>query len=168
MAIGSYPRVTVQGTGNANNPQNGQGLMIFNPSTQRFEAATAATFAGGGGGGGDATAANQTTQISVANTTNSILNSINSKTPATGNETSKSQTLTITPTTIGTASCKSVTIYMLSTAAAPAEVIINSAGGGTVVILEQGYSMLIEVTSLDRIEVYQTGGENDVIYIKYL
>ena len=67
MAIGSYPRVTVQGTSNAQNPQNGYGLMIFNSTTGKYEAATAATF-GGGGGGGDATAANQTTQIGLENT----------------------------------------------------------------------------------------------------
>lgn len=68
MSIGSYPRVTVQGTSNAQNPQNGYGLMIFNSITGQYEAATAATFAGGGGGGGDATAANQTTQIGIENT----------------------------------------------------------------------------------------------------
>jgi hypothetical protein len=72
MSIGSYPRVTVQGTGKANNTQNGLGLMLFNSTTQQYEAATAATFAGGGGGG-DATAANQATQITEAQTTNSYL-----------------------------------------------------------------------------------------------
>jgi hypothetical protein len=75
MAIGSYPRVTVQGTGATNNIQNGLGLMVLNPSTSKYEAATAATFAGGGGGG-DATAANQTTQIGEATTTNTNLTEI--------------------------------------------------------------------------------------------
>ena len=69
MAIGSYPRVTVQGTGATNNIQNGLGLMVLNPSTSKYEAATAATFSGGGGGG-DATAANQTSQIALATTLN--------------------------------------------------------------------------------------------------
>ena len=69
MPISSYPRVTVQGTGTAQNTQNGSALMVVNPSTGKYEAATAATF--GGGGGGDATAANQTTQISLATTLNS-------------------------------------------------------------------------------------------------
>ena len=68
MAIGSYPRVTVQGTGATNNIQNGLGLMVLNPSTSKYEAATAATFSGGGGG--DATAANQTSQITLATTLN--------------------------------------------------------------------------------------------------
>jgi hypothetical protein len=76
MSIGSYPRVTVQGTGKANNTQNGLGLMLFNSTTQQYEAATAATFAGGGGGG-DATAANQSTQITEAQTTNNNLTDIN-------------------------------------------------------------------------------------------
>jgi len=72
MAITSYPRVTIQGTGNTQNPQNGLGLMLWNSTTQRYEAATSATFAGGGGGG-DATAANQATQITEAQTTNNYL-----------------------------------------------------------------------------------------------
>jgi len=72
MALGSYPRVTVQGTGNTNNPQNGYGLMVFNSTTGKYEAATTSTF-GGGGGGGDATAANQATQITEAQTTNNYL-----------------------------------------------------------------------------------------------
>jgi hypothetical protein len=75
MAIGSYPRVTVQGTGAANNIQNGLGLMVLNPSTNKYEAATAATFSGGGGGG-DATAANQTSQITEAQTANGFLDDI--------------------------------------------------------------------------------------------
>lgn len=74
MSIGSYPRVTVQGTGAANNIQNGLGLMVLNPSTGKYEAATAATFAGGGGG--DATAANQTAQIDEAQTANGFLDDI--------------------------------------------------------------------------------------------
>jgi hypothetical protein len=69
MPISSYPRVTVQGTGTAQNTQNGSALMVVNPSTGQYEAATAATF--GGGGGGDATAANQATQISLATSLNS-------------------------------------------------------------------------------------------------
>jgi hypothetical protein len=76
MAIGSYPRVIVQGTGATNNIQNGLGLMVLNPSTGKYEAATAATFSGGGGGG-DATAANQTEQIDIATESNSFLDSIN-------------------------------------------------------------------------------------------
>lgn len=77
MPVSSYPRVTVQGTGAAQNPQNGQALMILNPSTGKYEAATSSTFAGGGGGGGDATAANQTTQINEAQNTNTKLDTAN-------------------------------------------------------------------------------------------
>lgn len=71
MGLSSYPRVTVQGTGNANNVQNGFGLMVFNSTTGKYEAATASTF--GGVGGGDATAANQTSQINLATTLNTYL-----------------------------------------------------------------------------------------------
>jgi hypothetical protein len=84
MAIGSYPRVTVQGTGATNNIQNGLGLMVLNPSTGKYEAATAATFAGGGGGG-DATAANQTTQINEVIISNAFLTTIQTNTLNTAN-----------------------------------------------------------------------------------
>ena len=77
MAISAYPRVAVQGTTAANNPPNGQSLMLFNGTTQQYEPATAATFAGGGGGG-DATAANQSTQITEAQTGNNLLTTLNS------------------------------------------------------------------------------------------
>ena len=77
MPVSSYPRVTVQGTGASQNPQNGQALMILNPSTGKYEAATSSTFAGGGGG---ATAANQTTQITEAQSTNTKLDTSNSNT----------------------------------------------------------------------------------------
>lgn len=46
MAIGSYPRFAVQGTGNGQNIQNGTALMIFNTVTNRYEAVTEATFSG--------------------------------------------------------------------------------------------------------------------------
>lgn len=74
MAITSYPRVTLQGSGPSQNPQNGTGLMVLNPSTNKYEAVTASTFSGGGGG--DATAANQTTQIDQGTETNGFLQAI--------------------------------------------------------------------------------------------
>lgn len=82
MPVSSYPRTAVQGSTNANNPQNGVGLMLYNNSTQQYEAATASTF-GGGGGGGDATAANQSTQITEAQTANTRLYNIELETKAT-------------------------------------------------------------------------------------
>lgn len=72
MAISAYPRTAVQGSKAAANPQNGLSLMLLNPATNEYEAATSTTFGGGGGAGG-ATAANQTTQITAANTTNDLL-----------------------------------------------------------------------------------------------
>jgi hypothetical protein len=71
MAITSYPRVTINGTSPSQNPPNGQGLMLLNPSTGLYEPATASTFSGGGGS--DATASNQTIQIAEAQTTNQFL-----------------------------------------------------------------------------------------------
>jgi hypothetical protein len=67
MAIASYPRVTVQGSGIGQNVQNGQALMLYNAITGKYEAATSATFGGGGGlPPNAATASNQTTQIAAA------------------------------------------------------------------------------------------------------
>lgn len=74
MSIQSYPRTIVQDTGNGQITQNGLCLMIYNSTTNKYEAATAATF--GGGGGGDATAANQVTQINLATTSDNYLNNI--------------------------------------------------------------------------------------------
>ena len=93
MPVSSYPRVTVQGTGTAQNTQNGQALMLVNPSTGQYEAATAATF-GGGGGGGDATASNQSIQISEAQSTNTYLSDIQLNT--TGVATAANQSTQIT------------------------------------------------------------------------
>jgi hypothetical protein len=71
MSIGSYPRVTVQGSGTGNNVQNGQGLMILNPSTNKYEAVTANTFNTVSAGG--ATASNQTTEITALNSIDNSL-----------------------------------------------------------------------------------------------
>lgn len=72
MAISSYPRTIVQNSEKNNNPENGLSLMIFDTVSQKYKAATDATFTGGGGGG-DATAANQTLQIVEAQSTNALL-----------------------------------------------------------------------------------------------
>lgn len=80
MAINSYPRVTVQGTGNVNNPQNGLGIMVWNTSTLRYELLTAQTFANlatiAANQATQATAANQVTIINNQNTMITSLNSI--------------------------------------------------------------------------------------------
>ena len=93
MPISSYPRVTVQGTGTAQNTQNGSALMVVNPSTGKYEAATAATF-GGGGGGGDATAANQSTQITEAQSANTYLSEIQLNTTGVATEANQSTQIT--------------------------------------------------------------------------
>src|SRR6478735_1090792 len=63
MSITSYPRTTAQGTGNGKNIQSGYGVMLFDTATQKYVAATAATF--GGVATGTATAANQVNQIGL-------------------------------------------------------------------------------------------------------
>lgn len=80
-------------------------------------------------------------------------------------ETSGLYVMDATPTAIGTGDIKRVTIWLLSTAAASAEISIN---GGDTVILEAGYSMDITIDNLNRVEASQTGNEGDTIYFKYL
>ena len=84
--------------------------------------------------------------------------------PATANEKSATYTMTGTDADIGTADCSIVTIWLLSTAAANAQIIIN---GGEEIILEAGYSMTVNINSLTRIQAYQSGAEGDVLYYKY-
>lgn len=118
-----------------------------------------------GSGGGDATAANQVSQIAEATTTNTLLSTISTNIPAPGTETSGSATLTGTATALGSAVCRTITIYMLSTATNSASIAI---GGGTAILLEAGYSMQISATNLNQVLVSQGGGGGEVIYFKYL
>jgi hypothetical protein len=103
MAIQSYPRVTIQGTGNVNNPQNGFGMMVWNTSTLRYELLTAQTFAS------IANQANQSNQLTAANLANSNF------TASTNNgvlvDTLLEVNLTGTLTTLPNTTCKYVTIY---------------------------------------------------------
>jgi hypothetical protein len=164
MAIGSYPRVTVQGTGATNNIQNGLGLMVLNPSTQKYEAATAATFAGGGGGGGDATAANQATQISQATDTNSFLStiSINTSSLAALTDVSYSVVNTNTDSALPSQAAKKITLINISTNTAAMEIKIG--GSSALIPLEVGYSLVLNVTNANSITTRQAGGEGQTLY----
>lgn len=74
MAISSYPRTIQVGQNAINgNSNSGTGLMLFDSTTNKYIAATPQTFAGAAGG---ATAANQTTQINVANDANVFLSNL--------------------------------------------------------------------------------------------
>jgi hypothetical protein len=157
MAIGAYPRTTVQGTGNSQNPQNGYGLMIFNATTQKYEAATAATFAAGGGG--DATAANQTTQITEAQTTNTTLTSLLNYTKV--KDLSKNQGCTATFVALENTSSTKVTLIAQSTNTENIEYQID---GGDSLFLEAGYSVVVNVTNPNKIFIRQTGGAGETAY----
>jgi hypothetical protein len=170
MPVSSYPRVTVQGTGTAQNTQNGSALMVVNPSTGKYEAATAATF-GGGGGGGDATAANQTSQINLATTLNgSVATAANqtSQTTALNAQTNggvladtfRTQTLTASYVALTAATCKYVTLINLSTNAN-----FTIRLGATILTLEKGYSMKINVANASSILIAQTTGEGQIAQI---
>lgn len=167
MPVSSYPRVTVQGTGTKQNTQNGSALMVVNPITGKYEAATAATF--GGGGGGDATASNQTTQITEAQASNSILSTIqndqtiiiNQLTNLTNYFINGTNTYILNDTlyvqvanSISTqllppiSFCKYITLYTLSTATN-----VTISVGGTDIILEGGKSIRINTQFTNSISI---------------
>jgi hypothetical protein len=93
-----------------------------------------------------------------------LLEQLATNAPTAANETSGAYATDSTPTEIGSAACKVVTVYNLSTAAAPITITINA---GEELPLEAGYSMTINVVNLNKIEAYQAGNEGDVIYFKY-
>ena len=162
MAITSYPRITVQGTGKNLNPQNGQALMIFNAVTNKYEAATATTFAGLS----DATAANQLIQISEAQLTNTkldtvitVLNSI----LATVITTSITDTIILAAgaNPLPAAICKLVTIYNNSISA----ISVNHSSP-TDISIDAGYSVDIYTTDASNITITGTAGAS-IGYVIY-
>lgn len=142
MAITSYPRTTVQGTSKTQNPQNGISLMLFNPSTNLYEAADTITFAGG-----SATSSLQTDQINdfLASTNGGILLDVGGSQSCTTGFVALNQTL----------DCKYVTLINLSTNKS----FTYRINGGTELTLENGYSVRINVSESNRIEIRQTTGE---------
>jgi hypothetical protein len=170
MPVSSYPRVTVQGTGNAQNTQNGQALMVFNSSTGKYEAATAATFGGAGG----ATAANQTTQIANENTLNGLVSTK-------ANQTTQINQIIALATSLATATNGGLlqdifgnisvnnTFQQLPNIPCKYVTIINSQFNFTNVILkknlaaeillETGYSIRINLTNTNQIEI-KSSNEN--------
>lgn len=145
MAITSYPRTTVQGTSKNQNPQNGISLMLFNPSTNLYEAADTVTFPGG-----SATAANQQTQITdfIDSTNNGILVDILGRQNLTNNFVVLNQSLT----------CKYVTLINLSTNAN----YTFDIDAGVELTLEAGYSVRLNVTASSKIRIKQSTGEAQI------
>ena len=94
-----------------------------------------------------------------------LLQTLTSQIPATANETSGFYTLTSALTAIGADTCKTVTIWLLSSAAENAQIVLNN---GDEVILEKGYSMTIQLNNLSRLEAKQSGGEGDILYYKFI
>lgn len=117
--------------------------------------------ASGGAGAGDATAANQTTQINEAVTTNTKLDTIITNQSAGTNagvlvDTSRTLTLTGSLASLTTEACKSVTLINLSTNTASMTYTVN---GGASLTLEAGYSVKVNVANADDIQVSSTAGE---------
>jgi hypothetical protein len=114
--------------------------------------------------GGDATAANQTTQITEAQTANTLLTTISTNTASGGvlTDTSYSVVSTSSDTALPSGASKKVTLINPSTNTAAMEVAVGS--GGVVLPLEVGYSLVANVSNANRITVKQTGGEAETMY----
>ena len=76
-------------------------------------------------------------------------------------DTSNSQATTASFAPLTSAACVRVTLFLLSTAAANVEYTVNS---GSSLFLEPGYSVVINATNADKIEIKQSGGEADTVY----
>lgn len=169
MAISSYPRTIQNGqiatNGNAN---AGTGLMLWDSATNTYIAATPSTF--GGGGAGSATSANQDTQITEAQSSNTYLIAIqnyteeirNSATNGTNSnvliDTFATQTLTASNVALSSATCKYVTLINLSTNAK----FTYRIGTGTSLTLEAGYSVRINIDNASSIQIAQSTGEGNI------
>ena len=162
MPVSSYPRVTVQGTGASQNPQNGQALMILNPSTNKYEAATSSTFAGGGGG---ATAANQTTQITEAQDTNTKLDTSNSNTTIIANR--------LYDNGAGLSAAELlefIRLYLFNNSASEsiAELCYNSSTGKSIATLLEDIRLLlvdIKDNQTNNTQVTQIVGDGNIAYV---
>lgn len=171
MAISSYPRTIKNGQIASNGDANsGTGLMLWDSATNTYIAATPSTFAGGGG---SATAANQTSQIALETTLNSIVSTKalqTSQAAALAAETNggilldtlTTQVLSVTMTALTTSqACKTVTLINLSTNVK----LTYCISGGTALSLEAGYSVKINVANSSNVEIRQSTGENQTCEI---
>jgi len=170
MAIASYPRTIQNGQIAANGNENaGTGLMLFDSTTGTYVAATPATFSGGGGG--DATAANQTSQITLATTLNGAVSTAAGQATQTTALNAQSnggilvdsfatQVLTASNVPLASVTCKYVTLINLSTNAK-----FTYRVGGTALTLEAGYSVRINTSNSGLISIAQTTGEGNTAQI---
>jgi hypothetical protein len=112
--------------------------------------------------GGDATAANQSTQIAEAMTANAILSTISTNT-AIGiiEDVSYRVASTVTATALPSAPAKRITLINISTHAANFQLTI---GGGAVIPLEPGYSMVVNISNANLITLRQSTGENENLH----
>ena len=142
--ITSYPRVTIQGTGNTNNPQNGFGMMVWNTSTLRYELLTAQTF------------------LSIANQANQV-NQINAFNNSTNNgiltDTCGNTNLTSTFTALPNVACKYVTLYC------DIAVDVRLGGSSNTMKTIAGVPTRINRTNANLIEVSEGGGAGLLSYI---
>jgi hypothetical protein len=108
MPIASYPRITLNTTGQTNNPRSGTGLAIFNQSTGQYVIADSSFFPINNGG-----LASETTLLTRASeaTLLSIGTKIDSANTYNQNvDTSGKFTLTETLSAIGSGDCKQVVL----------------------------------------------------------
>ena len=167
MAISSYPRTIQNGQIAANGSQNaGTGLMLYDSASGTYIAATPSTFNGAAGG---ATAANQTTQISLETTLNGLVSSAANQTAQIQSQNEQSnggilvdsllrQTLTASMVALQPATAKYVTLINLSTNVKFSYRI----GTLTSLTLEAGYSVRINTSDASNLQIQQSTGEAQI------
>lgn len=117
--------------------------------------------AAAGAGTDGATSANQTTQITEAQSTNTKLDTIisnqnNGTNDGVLDDTTRTVTLTGSLAALTTEACKCVTLINLSTNTASISYSVN---GGATLTLEAGYSVKINTANAENIQASSSAGE---------
>lgn len=146
MSITSYPRVTIQGTGNTNNPQNGFGQMVWNTSTARYELLTAQTYAG------LATTTNQNSQIAQfgSGSNTGVLT-----------DTLLVVNMTSTLTALSSINCKYVTLYL------DTDTDVQIGGSGAIIKFKLAQSPIVRIyrSNASQIAVAEGGGGAGILSV---
>lgn len=153
MSITSYPRVTIQGTGNVNNPQNGFGTMVWNTATSRYELLTAQTFAG--------LATNSLQNTIISNQGVQITQFNNSSTIGLLTDTLLNINLTSTLTALSSITCKYVTLYLET----DLDVQINGSGAISKFKFAQAPVIRLFRSNASQIAVAEGGGGSGTLNV---
>jgi hypothetical protein len=152
MPIASYPRITLNTTGQTNNPRSGTGLAIYNQSTGQYVIADSSFFPINSGG-----LASETTLLTRASETTllSIGTKIDSANTYNQNvDTSVKFTLTDTLSAIGSGACQQVVLI------APINGVYITVRGGGEMFIPPYSTIPINTSNLNQISArYATAGD---------